>query len=235
MTTSPPVTPMERALRQAREMDAPLNDRLAVIADTIRALNPVYADAVDRMVIRFREAGAGETAPAPGEPMPAFLLPDEAGSLVSLDRLLAKGPVAVSFNRGHWCPFCRVNVQALSEISEQVSDLGCQIVAITPERRRFTTALRADARAPFPVLTDMDNGYALSLNLAIWVGEELQVLLGKAGRDLPSYHGNQGWMLPIPATFVVGTDGLVVARFIDPDFRVRMDIDQLLAAMRVAR
>jgi hypothetical protein len=49
----------------------------------------------------------------------------------------------------------------------------------------------------------MDNGYAVSLNLAIWVGEELERYIAGAGWDLPDYQGNQAWMLPIPATFVV--------------------------------
>jgi peroxiredoxin len=77
----------------------------------------------------------------------------------------------------------------------------------------------------------MDNGYALSLNLAIWVGDEIQKMM--TGRhDLPEYQGNNSWMLPIPATFVVGQDGLIKARFVDPDYRKRMAIDDLLAALR---
>ena len=85
---------------------------------------------------------------------------------------------------------------------------------------------------PFPVLTDLDNGYALSLNLAIWLGAEIQRLL--AHQDLASFHGNDGWVLPIPATFVVSRDGLVKARFVDPDFRKRMEIDDLVAALNHA-
>jgi peroxiredoxin len=235
MTTNPFVPPLEMAVQQARESDAPLIDRLTIVAEAIRALNPVYAEAVDRMVVRFRQASVGESGPVPGEVMPGFVLPDESGHLVSLDHMLARGPVAISFNRGHWCPFCRINVFALVEIQDQVKNMGCQIVAITPERRRFTTALKTDAKAPFPILTDMDNGYALSLNLAIWVGQEIQGLLARAGRDLPLYQGNQGWILPVPATFVIGTDGVVVARYMNPDFRLRMDIDPLLGALRAAR
>lgn len=37
-----------------------------------------------------------------------------------------------------------------------------------------------------------------------------------------------------PATVVVGTDGLIKARFVDPDYRRRMDIDGMLAALRSA-
>jgi hypothetical protein len=42
-------------------------------------------------------------------------------------------------------------------------------------------------------------------------------------------------MLPIPATFIIGQDGMVKARYIDPDYRHRMDIDELLDALRSAR
>jgi hypothetical protein len=40
--------------------------------------------------------------------------------------------------------------------------------------------------------------------------------------------------MPIPATFVVGRDGLITARFIDPDYRKRMTIEDLRAALRAA-
>jgi peroxiredoxin len=52
------------------------------------------------------------------------------------------------------------------------------------------------------------------------------------GHDLPSFQGNDSWILPIPATFVVGRDGIVAARFVDPDYRKRMAIDDLIAALR---
>ena len=70
-------------------------------------------------------------------------------------------------------------------------------------------------------MTDLDNAYALSLNLAFSVGDEMKRLLERFGLDLSSYQGNDAWMLPIPATFVVGTDGRVTARFVDPDYRRR--------------
>ena len=51
-------------------------------------------------------------------------------------------------------------------------------------------------------------------------------------RYLRWFQGNESWMLPIPATFVVGRHGKIVARFVDPDYRRRMAIDDLLAALR---
>ena len=91
---------------------------------------------------------------------------------------------------------------------------------------------RSSTKSPFPVFTDVDHGYALSLNLAIWVGPDLKRLLSSFGRSVPDYQGNEAWMLPIPATFVVGRDGIVSACFIDPDFRRRMSVDELIAAFK---
>jgi peroxiredoxin len=122
-----------------------------------------------------------------------------------------------------------------SRACEQIQPDGRQIVAIMPERQEFAAESRSDAKAPFPILTDMDNGYAMSLNLAIWVGAEVQQMMQDFGRRLPDYQGNDAWMLPIPATFVVGTDGRVAERFVDPDYRKRMDIEEMLAALRRAR
>jgi peroxiredoxin len=140
--------------------------------------------------------------------------------------------LSISFNRGHWRPYCRLNVHALADLQAELADEGRQVVAIVPERRKFVASLRKESCAPFPVLTDMDNGYALSLNLAIWVGHEMEALIAGAGWDVPSYQGNSAWMAPIPATFVVGADGVTTARFADPDYRLRIEIDQLRAALR---
>src|ERR1700730_4746910 len=180
---------------------------------------------------------AGATAPPEparrwrGEPMPPFVLPDDAGHMVSLDQLLAQGPVAVTFHRGHWCPYCRININSLAQAHKELTADAGQIVAIMPDRQKFVAELKSQSNVPFPILTDIGNGYALSLNLTIWVGAEIQKMM-EGRTDLPAFQGNSSWMLPIPATFVVGRDGLIRARFIDPDYRRRMMIADMIAAMR---
>jgi peroxiredoxin len=124
-----------------------------------------------------------------------------------------------------------MNVGALVRARLEIAAKGGQVVIITPENQQYAQMFKLQSGAPFPVLTDVDNGYALSLNLAIWLGPDLRDLLSQRGRVLPTYHGNEAWMLPIPATFVVGIDGRIKARFVDPDFRRRMDIDELIAAL----
>jgi peroxiredoxin len=225
---------LEKAFIYCREMDASLTDRLQLFAKVSRAMRPEMQDAVDRMVERLKAHQAGSLAPGPGDVMPSFVLPDDAGHTVTLESLLVEGPAAITFHRGHWCPYCRINTRVLGSLHGRVVAEGASIVAVVPEREKFAATLKADAGLRYPVLCDMDNGYALSISLAIYVGDELQTLMGAAGRDLPRYQGNDSWILPIPATFVVAQDGRVVRRFIDPDYRKRMAEDDLLAALRQA-
>lgn len=234
MNSKPLSVLLEEAFVQCRDMDASLSERLQAFADAVRRLGPHFQDAVDQLVDRLREYDVGENAPKPDEQMPNFVLPDERGQLISLDSLLEKGPVAVTFHRGHWCPYCRINTRALAQAQERIAAEGGQVAAIMPDREHFTAELKAESDAPFPILTDFDNGYAMSLGLAFWVGEEMQKLMTSAGWDVSRSQGSDTWLLPVPATFVVGTDGKVKARFVDPDYRKRMTIEDLLAALRNA-
>lgn len=226
---------LEEKFRQCSTMDAPLADRLLAFAEEVRRLGPHFAEAVDELVNRLMETGAGTTAPKPGDAMPPFLLPNEAGRLVGLNDLLNEGPVAISFNRGYWCPYCRINVAALAQAERDSRKTRGHIVAIVPDRQRYTAWLKTDAAAPFPILTDVDNGYAASLDLAIWVGETMKKMMESSGWDPTVSQGTADWALPIPATFVVGTDGIITTRFVDPDYRNRMAIDDMIAALSAAR
>jgi peroxiredoxin len=229
-----PAKTIAEAFEHARSLDAPLAERLDTYAQSLRQLNRPMAQAVDRLVARLNQSRLAQSAPEVGEPMPPFLLPDHTGRLVGLGDLLAQGPLAITFARGHWCPYCRIAVSALAEIADGVAALGARIVAIVPDRQEYAARLRADAHAPFAILTDVDNGYALALGLVFWVGEEMEHHMRARDVDLMGSQGNDSWFVPVPATFVVGRDGRVVARHVDPDYRKRMEVDAVLAALTAA-
>jgi hypothetical protein len=155
------------AFEQARAFDGSMNERLNIFVNAARKFHPDSAAKVDRLVARLREHKAGETAPGPGDQMPPFMLPDDTGRIVSLAELLADGPAVITFHRGHWCPYCRISINTLAKALPRIEAAGARTVAIVPDRQQFAEEMKIDSGAAFPILTDMDNGYAMSLNLAI--------------------------------------------------------------------
>src|SRR5262245_7890458 len=173
MATQFHATDLQRAFQEARDLDGSLAERLDLFAAAVRQHNPAFDAVVERLIARLREHKAGEGAPKVGDAMPRFVLPDETGRMVTLADLLARGPAVVTFHRGHWCPYCRLSIRTLAQAQEEIAARGGSMVAIVPERRQFAAEMKAEAGAGFPILIDMDNGYAMWLNLAIFVGDEL--------------------------------------------------------------
>lgn len=213
-------------------MDGPLNARLAAYSAKLRELNFPFAEAYDDLVARLYAGEIGREAPAVGDLMPSFTLPAKESKLVGLEDLTTNGPVVVSFNRGHWCPFCKIELMTIASFHREITAHGATVVSIMPDRQQFTSDLQAVTHDEILILTDMDNAYALSLGLVMWVGDQLKTLMKGRGYHLDTFQGNDGWFVPLPATFVVDKTARIIARFVDPDFRKRMDVEDILAALK---
>lgn len=207
-----------------------LSERLEAIVDEMRTRNPEGMVVVDRFIARLEEARAGSSAPALGEALPPFMLPDHQGRLVGLSELAGERALVLVFHRGHWCPYCRTTIASLAEAQPRLAP--ARIVAISAEVQRFTRRIRAEAGAQFRFLSDIDAAYASSIGLAITIEPALREILERSGKRVPDFQGSKGWVLPIPAVFVLDRDGIVRARHVDPDYRRRMEIDDLVAAVR---
>ncbi len=210
---------------------ATLGSRLSAYREQSRANRPEFAKAYDDLVARLTALDRGEVGPKVGDRLPPFQLPDEKGQLLSLGSLLHGGPVVISFNRGHWCPYCKLELRVLAAIHDDIRKLGARAVAIMPDSGTFTAGYVKANDLPFPVLSDIDLGYSLSLGLIFWVGAEVQRLYRDVGVDLERYHGNAGYFLPMAAKFIVDRDGLVKARQVNIEFRERMEPTTILAAL----
>jgi len=195
-------------------------------------LRPDVASAYDALVERLEVLEHGGVGPAVGEPMPDFTLPDENGRIVSLSSLLRAGPTVISINRGHWCPYCRLELRALAAGYDEIRRCGAQLVSIMPDVADFTRRYRAEFSLPFPILSDIDLGYSLQLGLVFWIGPEVKRLYDEIGVDLANFQRNASFFLPIAAKFVVDAGGIVRARDVNVEFRQRMEPAAILTALR---
>ena len=227
---------LDRALAEAFEkadrLDATLDERLKLYLGESRALLPELEATYDQLVARLAANATDSQVPALGEVMPDFCMTDSDGRVVDLASLLAAGSLVISFNGGPWCDYCGLELHALARAYPHIVAAGGDVVSIVPETAKYARVLQATRGLPFRVLTDLDLGYALSLGLAFWVGEKIRGMYKAFGIDLAQFQGNGGWLLPIPATLVVGRDGRVKARFVDPDFRHRLRMEEIRRAVQ---
>jgi peroxiredoxin len=223
---------LQEAFEQICAMEAPLHERMAKFSAAVRTFGLPFAEAYDDLVTRIRSGEAGSEAPQVGDRMPSFLLPDHTGRLLDLQDLIADGPAVISFNRGHWCEYCAIELTAFSQALAEIAAAGASVVSIMPETEEYTKKAVEQAGSTFRILSDLDHGYALNLGLVVWLGERVRDLYVEHGLNLPRYQASASWFVPIPATFVVGQDGRILARYVDPDFRKRMDIEEIMAALK---
>jgi peroxiredoxin len=226
---------LAEALNKAESLQASLNSRLSSYRDETRRIRPDFARVYDELIARLGVLDRGEVGPRVGERLPEFNLPDENGALVSLSSLLKSGPVVVSFNRGHWCPYCKLELRALAAAHAEIRKLGAHIISIMPDNAQYTSRYARKNELPFPILSDIDLGYSLSLGLIFWVGAEIRQMYQDAGVELEKYQGNQGHFLPMAAKFIVGQDGLVKARQVNIEFRERMEPEAIVAVLKELR
>jgi peroxiredoxin len=211
-------------------MQGPLAARLDAIADAYKTELPGYSLEIDQFVARLRTVGAGASAPNIGDVFPDFALPDAKGKLWHLGRCLINGPVVLSFHRGSWCDFCQLNMRSLSEIAPQVEALECQILSIAPEKAAPSAVFETEPQSRFPILRDVGLGVSTMIGLTCFVDETLRRELEVLQVDINAANGGAGWLVPIPATFVLNADGIVIARHVDPDPRARMESAAIVQA-----
>lgn len=85
------------------------------------------------------------------------------------------------------------------------------------------------------IARDVDLDVAKSFGLAFEVDDQLKEAYTKCGIDVPTIQSMNEWMLPIPATCVIGTDGVVVVvvayAFVEADPSKRAEPTDVLDAL----
>lgn len=178
--------------------------------------------------------GIGDNALSVGDRFPEVELQKSDGAVVTFSSLLGHGPVLVNFYRGGWCPYCNLELKAYQGELETIRSLGAELVAISPETPDRAEATAAKNEISYPVLTDPQNRLAEALGIVFTLPPELEKLYEMFGNNLPDAHDEAGWRLPIPATYVVGEDGLIVYAHIARDYRTRAEPDEAIAALKTA-
>lgn len=75
---------------------------------------------------------------------------------------------------------------------------------------------------------------ARALGIAFRLDDPTVAQYGKFGIDVEAASGETHHELPVPAVFVIGTDGTIRFEYVNPDYKSRLDSDVLLSMARAA-
>jgi peroxiredoxin len=203
--------------------------------DKIRAhgsANERIRVAYEALVNQLDRAETASHALKVGDPMPAFLLPNAEGHLVFSDDLLNRGSLVVNFFRGIWCPYCRRTLETLEVALPRIQSAGGQLVALTPDTGSHLAGTKRKHGLTYEVLSDVDGAVGLQCGVLFRAPDLYRQLLASVGVDLSERHGNEGWLIPMPATFVVDRAGVIRYAFVNADFTKRAEPDEIIEVLQ---
>ncbi|MFV2058504.1 MAG: peroxiredoxin-like family protein [Thiohalomonadales bacterium] len=166
-----------------------------------------------------------------GEKAIDFTLSNATGVKISLSTLLDKGPVVLSFYRGGWCPFCNLEFKALHDKLPRMKELGATLIGVSPETPDTSTITVENHKLEFEVLSDIGNKIADAYGLVMTLSESMRPHYQEWGFDLPKFNGDDSYQLPVPATYIIDSNGVVTACFINKDYTQRMEPDDIILAL----
>ena len=163
-----------------------------------------------------------------GDTAPMFTAKDQDGKTVNLKQALKKGPVVMLFYRGQWCPFCNKQLSHFSDSLQMLTAKGASILAITPETGENVKKTIEKTKSSFPVLEDAGMAIMKMYKVNFAVDENTITKYKGYGIDFDKANGSNGANLPVPATYIIGKDGIVKYVFFNKDYRKRASVQEIL-------
>ncbi|CAM4201811.1 peroxiredoxin-like family protein [Zobellia roscoffensis] len=164
---------------------------------------------------------------AEGDKAPDFILPNALGNDVSLYEKLQSGVVIIKFYRGEWCPICNLDLREIQGKLPEIKSLGASVIAISPQNPAMALTAKEKNNLDFEVLSDANQKIIKAYNLQFDPGKDYH-----ARRDLALLNGNGSKTLPVPATFIINTDQVIVTAHVEANYTERMGVSEILSVLK---
>lgn len=165
-----------------------------------------------------------------GQTAPSAIMLNLQGLPVSMQRIYETKPTVLVFYRGGWCPYCNTQLSELAKIERYLNRMGFQVVAVSPDRPEAMRESMQKNNVNYTLLSDSDIQLASAFGLAFEVDKKTRQKYQEYGIDLQRASGNDHHSLPVPAVYLIDTQGKIHFAFSDPDYKVRLDSQELLNA-----
>lgn len=188
------------------------------------------AIAGEPVTVVHAEASAAP-ALAVGTSAPDAMVRNLAGEEVSLASALAGKKTILVFFRGGWCPFCTRHLAELGAARERLEAAGWQVVAVAPDTAANLEAARGKHQLDLVLLADETFAASRAFGLTFAVDQATVAKYEGYGIPLLTPDGAAGPALPVPAVFLVDAAGTIRFAHHDPDYRQRLPMAELEAAI----
>lgn len=173
---------------------------------------------------------AAEARPVPaGTPLPAAPVTGADGVETDLRKVLDGQAGVIIFYRGHWCPFCMKHLQALNGIADTLAESKVKLVAVSTDKPDVVAATVEKTKFKIEQYSDSDLDAAKALGIAFQLDPDTAA---KYRDTLVENTGHDKGQLPVPAVFVVDETGTIRFVFSNPDYKVRLGNEELLAEVK---
>jgi peroxiredoxin len=167
-----------------------------------------------------------------GAKVPKLFLRTADAKAFDLNGAIAAKPTVIIFYRGGWCIYCNTQMAQLLPIAQQIKNLGFQIIAISPDRPAKLAETADKHQMGYTLLSDSTMAAAKAFGIAFKLDEPTLAKYAEYGINLDDASGQSHHLLPVPSVFVLGTDGTIKFEYVNPDYKVRIPPDLLLAAVK---
>lgn len=166
-----------------------------------------------------------------GEKVPNIGLVNADGLAIQLQEIIKKQPTVLVFYRGGWCVYCNRHLGALKTIEEPLQKLGYQIVAISPDSVEKLRESLKKHQVNYMLLSDAPAEVIQAFGLAFKLDDAtFKKYKNQYGIDIEKDSGHTHHLLPVPAAYLVGKDGVIQYRYYNPNYKERVDPQELLKA-----
>jgi len=171
-----------------------------------------------------------------GDTAPDFTANGIDDNLYSFQAARSNGPVVLIFIRGQWCPFCNRHLSHIQDSLSLIYSKGASVVVVSPEKSEFIKKTIEKTGAEFSIL--YDEGYKISdaFDLTFKPDSITSVMYNNGlGAKLKEAHSDESERLPVPATFIIDKNGIIVWRQFDRDYKKRSSIKDILNNIPVGK
>lgn len=145
----------------------------------------------------------------------------------AISSLSPKPSIAVQWSsafRGGWCPFCRLELRALADAQSEIERLGARLIGLSP-------LPDGDSHSSFLILQDPGCRIAARYRIAFIVARQFRRAYLALGYPERLKKGPKRWVLPLPATYIIDRDGIVMLSYVDADYTTRLGPTDIAVAL----